>query len=658
MLTLLSGAMSAPINVDDYHVRQLSTGENELEFNISIYDPMYQQIQEESQIKEQSDALNPANYLVKAIDGGASTATVICKLNLDDWRASMTIGYNSGSLTVAALITAVLPSGWKVVDNSGVTIRRTIELEAATPYDVLTAARDVYGITFSFDNINKLITVINPENGRLTGAFATKELNLKENNYKGKSSSLCTRLYAYGKDNMNFAEINGGKPYVENNKYSNKIICGYWKDERYTVPQNLLYDAKAKLEILAMPERSYDCSVMDLAKLAPAEYGFLDFQMFDTVGLIDESRAGTVIYHRIVEYWVYPYYPEKNKVVLSTSPAKIQSQLRNLTNAVQNPNSEWNLSQMATQSTAIDNAVTFATDQITGVNGGYVALSLDDDGHPYEILIMDTPDKATAQKVWRWNQNGLGYSANGYNGKYGLAMTQDGAIVADFITVGAMKSDKVTVGGFTLSATALKNGMRSFSDYLDGVYLGTDGIALGGGNFSVDAQGNLHAQSGDFAGYNISARGIFSGMSSFTDTENDGVYIGLDGIALGGGKFKVDRLGNLTAQSGLFEGNVYAGNIQYGGDAGTFDGYGLTGGTVLGGWGGAIGGGTITTANTGNGINGSLARADSAYDTINNYGYIYVAQAICQALRVNGTLAQWITFVDQQGQVHRVLGQY
>lgn len=59
---------------------------------------------------------------------------------------------------------------------------------------------------------------------------------------------------------------------------------------------------------------------------------------------------------------------------------------------------------------------------------------------PDEILIMDTPDIKTATKVWRWNKAGLGYSSNGYNGPYGLAMTQDGVVVADFVKVGVLQS--------------------------------------------------------------------------------------------------------------------------------------------------------------------------------------------------------------------------
>lgn len=49
---------------------------------------------------------------------------------------------------------------------------------------------------------------------------------------------------------------------------------------------------------------------------------------------------------------------------------------------------------------------------------------------------MDTNKIATAKRVWRWNLNGLGYSDNGVNGPFGLAMTSKGEIVADFIKVG------------------------------------------------------------------------------------------------------------------------------------------------------------------------------------------------------------------------------
>ena len=79
---------------------------------------------------------------------------------------------------------------------------------------------------------------------------------------------------------------------------------------------------------------------------------------------------------------------------------------------------------------------------------GYVVLHENEKGVVYEILVMDTPDINTATKIWRWNQNGLGYAnskdANG-DWIFGLAMTIDGQIVADYITTGTINADKVNV---------------------------------------------------------------------------------------------------------------------------------------------------------------------------------------------------------------------
>lgn len=92
-------------------------------------------------------------------------------------------------------------------------------------------------------------------------------------------------------------------------------------------------------------------------------------------------------------------------------------------------------------------AITNATNIITGNKGGYVVLrDSNGDGEPDEILIMDKPDIETAQKVWRWNTGGLGYSSTGINGPYGTAITMDGSIVASYITTGILNASLIKTG--------------------------------------------------------------------------------------------------------------------------------------------------------------------------------------------------------------------
>lgn len=139
----------------------------------------------------------------------------------------------------------------------------------------------------------------------------------------------------------------------------------------------------------------------------------------------------------------------------------------------------------------------------------------------------------------------------------------------------------------------------------------------------VDITGKITATSGFIGGKNkgftITENAIYNALSSLYGTVN-GVYIGTDGIALGGGKFRVNSNGQLYATDGTFTGNVYANKIQTGTQNGENAGY-ITGGQ--------IGGGTITTGNTNGWINTGLANAydfadfitgnlGASYATVNN----------------------------------------
>lgn len=461
MLSLYSGGQQYPIQYDDYYIRQLASGLDEVVLNVSIWDELYPLMVEEASIRDRDQQW----YLIKQIDQGSDTAKIVAQLDLDAWKAQMFVGYSNGAGTLAATITGVLPAGWSLVDNTGLTIRRTVEGDY-TPLEVVEQCRDTYGVYFRFDNVAQTITVVVPDEAQPLGAFATRDLNLKENNYKGKSNDFVTRLYAYGADGLSFASINDGKPYVDNNTYSSKVVCAVWKDDRYTVAENLLADAKSRLAALAVPTRSYDCDVVDLRATNPEMYGFLNFEIFSVATLIDDAK-GISINYQVVERWDYPYYPEKNKVIFSSSPAKIQSQVTHITQQIENPNSAFQQQQQA----AIGNA----TNWITGNNGGYVVFRRNAEGQPYEILIMDQPTIDTATKVWRWNNGGLGYSSTGYNGPYTTAITQDGAIVANFLTTGTLNCALLNVINLVAQGVELTGNFRTtsgnlFADLWAGVF--------------------------------------------------------------------------------------------------------------------------------------------------------------------------------------------
>lgn len=176
--------------------------------------------------------------------------------------------------------------------------------------------------------------------------------------------------------------------------------------------------------------------------------------------------------------------------------------------------------------TALQAAVIEATELITGNQGGYVVIHSSTGGKtPDEILIMDQPDIESAVQVWRWNKSGLGYSSSGYNGPYGLAMTIDGKINADFITTGGMDAARITAGilqskdgRFLIDLTANTITMKNTS--------GNTVFAFdGNGNLTIS--GKITATSGSIAGFTIYGDRLQGGNCTlYSDYTNGRLVLG------------------------------------------------------------------------------------------------------------------------------------
>lgn len=487
MLTLFHDNKQYPLEYSEYYVRELASGLDEVIFTIDIHDPVYALLAEEENIVDRAGQ----TYKVKQIDAGAIDAKVICQLDIDDWRAAMHINYNSGTKTCYEQINTVKPAGWTVIDRAHVTIGRTLEGDL-TPYDICVECTEVYSVYVRWDNKRKECTIYPKTLAAPVGAFATRELNLKEINYKGKSNDLITRLYAYGKDGLSFSSINGGKPYVDNNTYESRVICGIWRDERYEVKENLLADAITKLEKMSRPERTYECSIIDLQATNPELYNNLDFSLFTTATLIDDIKNTSVDY-QVVERHIYPYHPEMNEVIFNSEPMKITASVVDIQYQITNPNS--------TFQQIMDKKAAEATDWMLSGNGYVVAIQ-SNDGQWKELLFMDTNDIATAQKVLRINENGIGFSTNGASGPYTNAWTIDGSLVADFITTGHMLLDRLQGGTATLGGNQNGNGKLEIKSATGNVYITLDmnGIKFGNNRWGVDYQGYMTGSGVDLTG--------------------------------------------------------------------------------------------------------------------------------------------------------------
>lgn len=108
-------------------------------------------------------------------------------------------------------------------------------------------------------------------------------------------------------------------------------------------------------------------------------------------------------------------------------------------------NQEKTESEFAKVKSDLETAVDDATDFIRN-GAGYMRFIYNSSDELQEIVSLDDPDITQAHKVWRWNNGGFGFSSTGYNGPYTLAITQNGAIVADFITAGTLNANVIKAG--------------------------------------------------------------------------------------------------------------------------------------------------------------------------------------------------------------------
>lgn len=310
-----------------------------LQFDISPDHELYKYIAEETELEYDGQ-----RYVVKGINERKTATTVNAELDLSGLDSKGYTNFTRKTESFYNVSRDILDgTGWTIVDSELVSKRTSLDLKDVTTRDILEHCTNstAYNTCYSFDTINKKIYCIKPQNNTTpTGTYFTDELNLTDMTFKGSSSGLVTKLYAFGKDGLDISSVNGGKRYIENHTYTDKVIVAIWRDDRYTDPQSLFDDAVVKLASLAVPERSYTAKVIDLAKLFPELYDeILNYDLYDVVTLIDRKRK-TRINHRIVEVREYPADFTLNTVTMSTVAGKVSGKITTLESKVTTLNAE------------------------------------------------------------------------------------------------------------------------------------------------------------------------------------------------------------------------------------------------------------------------------------------------------------------------------
>ena len=214
------------------------------------------------------------------------------------------------------------------------------------------------------------------------------------------------------------------------------------------------------------------------------------------------------------------------------------------------------IEEQQTASSILNEAKANALRILNGENGGVIYFVNNDDNQIIEQRIMNNADIDQATKAWRWNINGLAYLSRTYPSdpwNVGVAITMDGAIVADYITTGILNADLIKAG-----IIADYSGKFSLN-------MNTGAIVMNNATLnSATIQGNITANSGYIGssqyGFIIGDTQIWTvnGPSNISNTWSTGAYYGINGMTVNAGGSHTHVMGSEISTPML-----YVKNFQY-----------------------------------------------------------------------------------------------
>jgi hypothetical protein len=255
---------------------------------------------------------------------------------------------------------------------------------------------------------------------------------------------------------LTIKDVNGGVDYV----YSQEAVKTYgwifktvkWDDVH--VADNLLRKGKEYLSDIQFAQITLTVSAVDLHML------HVDMER---IKVLDEIRVtsspnGLDRFFPVSEMTIYLDKPSNNKLTLGTSYSKNSLSTKTESNMTSIKDK---IDSLPNKSEILEEARENASQLIHSATNGHVVTTAD------EQLIMDTADKKTAIKLWRWNLNGLGYSKTGYNGTYDTAITMDGQIVGERLVGGSVTADKLSVSYKSSVEKQISDAIDDSNDYTD-----------------------------------------------------------------------------------------------------------------------------------------------------------------------------------------------
>lgn len=468
-------------------------GEYSLTFNINPYSPYTNSIVQNNYVKCKVSDGTEQIFIIKKITKTLDTIGVYCQHVFYELLDNLVLDIYPQNATPNQFLTRILSNTNYATSFSGysdIITTKTARYVRKNPIEIMIGEDDnsmvnLFGGELKRDNftINYLSHI-----GSNNGEVLRLGKNITGITIDIDTSNIATRILPLGYDGIMVESIYIDSQYIAN--YPRPIIRVYkFEDIKYDPEDEDAYhtleDAQTALTNAAnslyaagldLPTINVAINWVELSKTKEYE----SYQSLERIKLGDTLTCNILDTNYTTEVIKTTY----NVLTDTIDAFEMGAVKSNIVSTLNNLQRQENTIQI---DSILESAKESATRQITSAMGGYVYKTQN------ELYIMDTDDPSTATKVWRWNLNGLGYSSTGINGAYGLAMTQDGQIVADYITTGTMSAERIQGLNDILTGN---NQWFSFSDNGLTIHQGENAIQLVLDEDSIefqDANGNLIA---------------------------------------------------------------------------------------------------------------------------------------------------------------------
>ena len=307
-------------------------------------------------------------YVIKEITTQGIVREVKCVLNIEEILGMIHTTFYSKDNDINDTMKIILNgTSWSFKNESTKTYTRNLYGKATSSYNMLQLLSTVFDIEFYFDTANKVVHIVDKV-GADKGVYFMSNLNLRQLNHDSHTHQLITRVIPIGKDGLTIEDVNGGKNYLSNHSYSDKVIYGIWNASNYDDANKLKEDGERYLSSLAVPYQTYEVIVADLFRLSQGNY--FEYNLGDIITIID-ADSETRVKQRVVQRTYNLQEPDKDTLNVANKDRTFQDYYKRLQAIVDMAdsvvNADGSINSDAIGDVDIDmDKITITPDQIVG----------------------------------------------------------------------------------------------------------------------------------------------------------------------------------------------------------------------------------------------------------------------------------------------------